>query len=209
MESNQSNTIISVFPTAIVEKQLGRHLTSDEFNFLNQERESMPNQGNKTSADSGILDHPAMLEIKQFCLSGLREYISQVECPTSPLIPYITQSWLNWTEKGDYHHRHWHYNSFLSGVLYLSNDDSDHINFIRPQQPSMFDIKNKKFNEFNGVTTRLPAKTGTMYIFPSWLEHSVDEKRTDGVKVSLSFNSFIAGEVGNTDEKTLLILPLL
>jgi hypothetical protein len=33
--------------------------------------------------------------------------------------PFVTQSWLNWTKPGQWHHKHSHPNSLYSGVLYL------------------------------------------------------------------------------------------
>jgi hypothetical protein len=35
--------------------------------------------------------------------------------------PYITQSWLNYTETNQYHHKHEHPNSLVSGVFYVND----------------------------------------------------------------------------------------
>ena len=34
----------------------------------------------------------------------------------------ITQSWINFTKKGEYHHPHAHPNSLISGVFYVEAD---------------------------------------------------------------------------------------
>ncbi len=47
------------------------------------------------------------------------------------ITPYITQSWLNYTETNQYHHKHQHPNSLVSGVFYINCDDKfDKIKFF-------------------------------------------------------------------------------
>ena len=36
----------------------------------------------------------------------------------------VTQSWANFTQKGQYHHKHNHSNSVLSGVFYVKADET-------------------------------------------------------------------------------------
>jgi hypothetical protein len=40
------------------------------------------------------------------------------------MVPYITQSWANYTKKNQYHHTHEHPNSFISGVLYINANEA-------------------------------------------------------------------------------------
>ena len=59
----------------------------------------------------------------------MQDYFNKVLCAKN-VKPYITQSWLNYTRANQFHHRHEHPNSFVSGVLYINADKAtDRINF--------------------------------------------------------------------------------
>ena len=149
-----------------------------------------------------------MQQIKNFCQLGLHEYLENITRPGTLVSPYITQSWLNWTNKGQHHHEHQHPNSFLSGVFYLNVAPSDEITFHRLREPSSFvlhaELENS--NKYNSSAWSLPAASGVLYIFPSWLRHSVEIKEEEGLRISLAFNSFLRGEIGRQIGKSQLIL---
>ena len=200
--------IIDLFPTAVLKKELGRPLNQEEFAFLNLDRPVSQNIGNFSSEDSSILDHPEMQQIKMFCLYGLCDYMENITCPGTIVSPYITQSWLNWTKQGQRHHEHQHPNSFLSGVFYLNADPSDEITFHSNRLPTSFILHPDPDdnNKYNSTAWSLPAISGVLYIFPSWLRHSVETKEAEGARISLAFNSFLRGEIGRREGKSQLIL---
>ena len=45
---------------------------------------------------------------------------------------YFTQSWVNITRPGEFHHRHSHQNSIISGIFYLNSVKNDNVNFYHP-----------------------------------------------------------------------------
>ena len=66
---------------------------------------------------------------------------------------YVTQSWLNWTEPGGFHHSHYHPNSFISGVFYINaNGSSDRIDFSK-ERHDHFDIEAGEYNLYNSKTS--------------------------------------------------------
>ena len=67
-------------------------------------------------------------------------------------------------------------------------------------------ISIKEFNHFNSATFMLPMKKGELILFPSNLQHSVPANQSDEERISLSFNTWAKGSLG--DEKSLTYLPL-
>ena len=163
------------------------------------------NVGNFNSSDQYVLNS-RLKEIKQFCDKQILGYIEEIIYPQKEDIQmYITQSWLNLTKPGGFHHVHNHSNSILSGVFYISTQEGDSICFIDPNA----DIKNtivfeyKDWNQWNSVTTYFPVSEGELVIFPSWLRHSVppNENATKD-RISLSFNTFVRGKLYHGSESS-------
>lgn len=48
----------------------------------------------------------------------------------------------------------------------------------------------------------MPVKEGMIIIFPSNLKHSVDKVKEDKTRISLSFNSFVKGSLGDKENLT-------
>jgi hypothetical protein len=89
----------------------------------------------------------------------------------------------------------------VSGVFYLSADPvEDTITFWRSGYRQLY-LQPKTYDTFNSDSWRFKVKTCDIVMFPSSLSHSVSEITTDKVRVSLAFNSFIKGELG--DKKLL------
>ena len=76
---------------------------------------------NRQSIDTFILDKPELANIRLFIERNLNEYVTQIMGSNSKLI--ITQSWLNKSGKGEFHHEHYHPNSIISGVWYPQIDE--------------------------------------------------------------------------------------
>lgn len=116
----------------------------------------------------------------------------------------ITSCWVNKTVKLQQHHKHWHNNSFLSGVFYLTSHEADgNINFFdRNSWIKNFNwLKIKgSLNEFNFEMkeTYYPAE-GKLILFPSYLEHEVKTLKNHNIRYSIAFNSFFSSIIDDTD----------
>jgi uncharacterized protein (TIGR02466 family) len=196
-----------IFPTPVMTLDMDRPFTYEELEFCQPEaHELSQNIGNKHTKDSYILEHPAMADIKKACLDAVNVYIQNIYKPRAEITPYITQSWLNYTTKGQFMHKHHHANSFLSGVIYIRADENtDTINF-HDQTLRQITFPAKEYDIMNSESWWFPVKTGTIIIFPSGTTHSVDEVKTDDTRISLAFNSFIDGTLGCHDRLTELKL---
>lgn len=123
--------LMNLFPTALGLFDLGRDFTEDEMSFIkNQEKRS--NMGNTTSADHYVLEKEELKDLREFVQRSVDNYFREVHAPTQETKLRITQSWLNYTEPGQFHHKHAHPNSFISGVLYpQANAETDKIYFYK------------------------------------------------------------------------------
>ena len=159
---------------------------------------------NRQTEDTFILDKPEMSRVRQFIESKIKEFVVGIMGSDSQMV--ITQSWLNKNGKGESHHEHKHPNSMISGVWYPQiHEKLPPIQFRDSKQRDMsFSIKN--FNHFNSATFMLPMKKGELILFPSNLTHSVPTNVGEEERISLSFNTWPKGNMG--DIKSLTYLPL-
>ena len=102
----------------------------------------------------------------------------------------ITGCWANVNRQGASHRVHNHPNNFLSGVYYIQTDDgADTINFHDPRnQASVIRPPVTELTRENTDQVVVNVSDGTLLIFPSYLEHSVDANQSDTERVSVSFN---------------------
>ena len=199
--------IHSLFPTPIFFSSLERKLTPLETKFLNKkEKDTYNNTGNITSNDNYVLNEKPFLNLKNELDLKVKEYFDKIICPSNKITPYITESWLNYTDKNQYHHEHFHVNCLVSGVLYINSDEKfDKIKFFK-EDYQLINFEIKEYNLFNSNSWWFSVKTGDIVLFPSSLTHMVETKEGDNTRVSLAFNVFVEGKIGNNKDLTELIL---
>ena len=204
MESN----IHGIFPTPIYISKLNRSLTEQESIFVNQTKSNTySNLGNITSNDNYILNQETFKNLKEELDLRVQDYFTKIVSPANDITPYITQSWLNYTETNQYHHRHEHPNSLVSGVFYINCDEQfDKIKFYKNYTYQTIKPQTKEWNLWNSENWWFPVKTGDIILFPSSLTHMVETKQGDNTRISLAFNTFIKGTVGINKELTELVL---
>ena len=102
----------------------------------------------------------------------------------------ITGCWANVLARGAAHKAHYHPNNFLSGVYYVrTHPGTDTINFHDPRsqagviRPPVVELTAENTDQ---VVVRV--KNGTLLVFPSYLQHSVDANMGEEERISISFN---------------------
>jgi uncharacterized protein (TIGR02466 family) len=203
MEAN----INGIFPTPIYISKLNRKLTNKELSFIDKTKSDCnKNEGNITSNDNYILNQKPFKELKTDLDLRVKDYFEKVISPTNVITPYITQSWLNYTETNQYHHKHQHPNSLVSGVFYINcQEEHDKIKFFNDRYQTI-KPEIKEYNIWNSESWWFSVKTGDVILFPSSLTHMVETKQGDNTRISLAFNVFIKGTVGNNKNLTELTL---
>jgi len=200
-------TINGIFPTPIYISKLDRELSKKELLFIDiNKSDCNKNEGNITTNNNYILNEKPFANIKKELDIRVKDYFNKVISPANNITPYITQSWLNYTETNQYHHKHAHPNSLVSGVFYINcHEKHDKIKFFNDKYSSI-KPEVKDYNIWNSETWWFAVKTGDIILFPSSLSHMVETKQGDNTRISLAFNTFIKGTVGRNKSLTELIL---
>ena len=122
----------------------------------------------------------------------------------------VSLMWINKSETLEWHHKHVHPWSVISGIIYIQGL-SGKTWFSRESEyacsfPALLPIAEdeKKHNIY-----KHEFKEKTMILFPSNLEHSVDENFEKLSRRTISFNSFPSGQVGLTDSLAGIYLDVL
>jgi len=197
-----------LFPEPLYFSKLERVLTKEELKIFNEhEKKTQKNAGNRRTNDNYVLEHKALKNLKKDLNQKIINYFNEVICCTNTTIPYITQSWINYTKENQFHHRHSHPNSLASGIFYISADKKvDSVTFYKGYLDSRIKLDVTKYNIFSSSSCTFPVETGNILLFRSSLEHGVNKKKGNNIRISLSFNIFIKGTVGSKTELTELIL---
>jgi uncharacterized protein (TIGR02466 family) len=194
-----------LFPTPVSFFNLGRDLTDEESEFLLNQEEK-PNVGNTTSKERKLLESDKLAGLRGFVESSLDKYLKEILSPKQNVGLRITQSWTNYTKPGQFHHKHAHPNSFISGVFYVkANKETDRIYFYKDGYQQI-KLPVNQFNLFNSESWWLPVGTGELVLFPSHFTHMVETVNGDDMRVSMSFNTFPTGHIGDDDKLTGLEL---
>jgi uncharacterized protein (TIGR02466 family) len=208
--TNQTSEMHGIFPCPV-------HITKRDSNLSPKEekeigkivKEGMYRTTGNSASDNSYIFNGKLKKIKQFCEEQLKIYVKEVINPKEELDFYITQSWLNITKPGEFHHEHSHQNSIISGVFYISTEEDDKITFSDPNVKikELIKFETKEYNLWNSTTWFFPSNNNELLLFPSWLSHQVDvNKKATTDRISLSFNTFARGIFGNQKDSTELIL---
>lgn len=199
---------LNLFPTPVSFYKFNRELSKEEIDFI-KNQEKTKNTGNETSLNRNVFDDPIMKDISDFVQRCIDEYFESVYAPLHDVHLEVTQSWLNYTKPGQFHHKHSHPNSLVSGCFYVSaNSEKDKIYFYEETYERIA-IPTENFNLYNSKSWWVPVGTLDVILFPSSLTHMVetvqdDESREE--RISISFNTFPKGYIGSDENLTGLHL---
>ena len=206
----KNSKIHNLFPIPIYMSNMEEDFSKKELDFVeDQKNYCMENSGgNINTIDKYILNRKELKKIKKFLENRCQDYLNKIICPKNNVKLYITQSWLNYTEEKQRHHIHSHPNSVISGVLYIDSDkDNDKIKFTQQKYQQIHPHTDEnKFNLWNATSWWFPVETGQLIMFPSSTSHQVDAKKGSNTRISLAFNTFYKGIVGQDTISTELIL---
>lgn len=176
-----------------------------EKEYLKTFNSMIKSYGNYISEEKYVLNSENLISLKSKIQSKLNEYLHTIYKPSTEVEIYITQSWITATGAGGWHHQHKHPNSFLSGVLYLNVTKEDEISFYSDSYQQIL-LNSKVYDEYNSTEWTLNIDNFDILLFPSSLSHSVEKTNGDSMRVSLAFNSFLKGKLGEEKNACGLIL---
>jgi uncharacterized protein (TIGR02466 family) len=159
--------------------------------------EWLPNYNNWISKSQNILEQPGFEKLSQVVFDGVCEYFYGIMQASEKVELAITESWLNKTEKGQIHHRHYHPNSIFSAIVYLESEgETGQTKFITSEYQTIeYDINDS--NLYNSKSWSIAPKVGDMLVFPSSVEHMVTEYQGNTPRITLSFNTFLRGQINS------------
>lgn len=197
--------IENLFPIPIGFFKYDEGLTEAQKIFM-LDQPQRPNTGNTSSEDRYLLKQKKLGSLTTFIEKCAHDYLMATFNPKNDVRLRITQSWLNWTKPGQFHHKHAHPNSLISGCFYLNADkNNDKIFFYKDAYQSI-KFPPVEWNIYNSESWWFPVGTGDLVFFPSNLTHMVMPVGGEDTRVSLAFNTFPVGYVGDEDDLTALHL---
>lgn len=194
-----------VFPTPVGIFNFDQGLTQEQKDFL-LGQEQRPNDGNMSSVERYILKNKTLDSLTTFIEKSLHTYLMATVCPKNDVRLRITQSWLNWTKPGQFHHKHSHPNSYISGCFYVNaKKETDKIYFYKDKYKPI-QMPPIEWNTYNSDSWWFQVGTNMLVFFPSDLTHMVETVSSDETRVSLAFNTYPVGQIGDEDSLTSLKL---
>ena len=126
-----SDTVHSLFPTAVYQTSLNRKFTQKEILFLDKQKNNLTKiEGNSKTNNSYILNEKPLKQLKDDLTNASYKYYKNI---------FATYNW-------------W-----------------------------------------------IPVKSGDILFFPSYLNHSVETKQDNNLRISLAFNTFVKGSIGSRE----------
>ena len=139
-----------------------------------------------------------------YCKSEtLKEIIIRSLCQLEPIFKNVSmnvQGWMNINGPGNFNVKHDHPRSNLSGVLWIKTPkNSGNLVFTSPQLFNKFEELYNYRDEFkydtkSYMTYYFTPTEGRILLFPSSLEHEVEENKSNEDRISYSFNIELINE---------------
>ena len=189
-----ASDVIPMFPTLVwkieLEAQLREAIGAQALAALARMRRDLP----PLAPGQGWQSVQSLHELDDF-----RELVSCVHRVVPGILRFlrigydayqITACWATVLARGAAHKMHQHPNNFLSGVYYIrTHPGANTINFHDPRnQTGIIRPPVVELTAENTDQVVVSVKDGTLLVFPSYLQHSVDANRSDQERVSVSFN---------------------
>ena len=197
----ESDNIARLFSTPVFQSPETYKFNKSELEFIDKQRENaiINQSGNLFSKNNYVLESPEMKNLKEFCNNNLFIFFYDSFKVKKDIEIYITQSWINFNQKNTSHHRHKHVNSIISSVIFIKGEMCP-ITFYDSER-NLFGnlLSSEDFtapNENNNSRVYFNNQNGKLFLFPSTLMHSVERNKSDVERISLSFNTFIKGQLG-------------
>jgi len=198
------NSIYLLFPYPVMVCAKDYEFTIAEKKYIS-ELEMIDNTGNLMSKNDKILDSKELARLKQFIEEQIFIYKKNLLRMKDENEIYITQSWANNSSPNQFHQKHKHPNSVISGVMYFDENSDESlppIRFHRTLEMFPLDFDFDELNESNAGCRSFETVQGSLMLFPSLLEHDVEKNKSEKVRTSISFNTYVRGVVGGRKQLT-------
>lgn len=199
-------TLISTFSTALYHSNIPVDINFEE-DIKNLEYLRVKNDNGYISSNYHLLDLAEFINIKKIIMDNVKTYVYDILRIKNSYQLYMSTSWANRHDVDDYSQEHCHNNSIVSGIYYISVEEtSGNLVFASPN-PNLglsLELNLQDYNQFNSNEVILVPKNGDLFLFPSSLKHKVEKNKSPSQRYSIAFNVMAKGMYG-AYEKELLI----
>ncbi len=185
------------FPTPVWAIQLEDYKSINEqiYNFIKKSYAEDQQGINKSnikgwhSKDFNLQEDEPRNFIK-FILPAIEKVIEDMNWDKKNQTININNMWAIINTGGAANLRHQHGNSTISGAYYVrAPKDSGDIVFYDPRPAPVYSYPNAiKPNLLNAQVNGIAPKEGALVLFPSYLDHSVNENTSNQERIVVSFN---------------------
>jgi len=198
--------LIPLFSTPVFKARIETHsITPDHINEL--EYTVYPDGTGKQSKNTKVLLSEPFTQLKIDIDKYLNAFVFDTLKIGQGNLVHV-QSWINMHDPGDHAPKHHHINSCYSGVYYIQTPyNSGGIVFTKsPSHMEQIFAHPSEGNLWNSSEWEFPTKAGDLILFPSYLTHSVPKNESNEKRISVAFNYFLEGTLGDhTGQVTLRI----
>ncbi len=199
--------IENVFPIPIMVDEIDMSLIDDTLDKVNQFISDTgfcippaPGELLTTFYDNkNFLGNIGAYKLTEIINQRTREYFEILGLDSTAFIEVT--SWLQYNQPGSYFIRHDHYGAITSGVIYLHvPEDCGGIVFHNPLEArrcttAFFQKIQQEENDYNFNHVKIIPKKGEMLIFEPWLQHTVQQNKSNESRISIGFNIWAAPNV--------------
>lgn len=157
------------------------------------------NRQNLISENLYIFEEPELKSVKDAVQGALDVYASEVMGLKQKL--YVTQSWGLANPPGVGMHSHAHSNSLVSGSLYFAPlpDPPARVVFDKHVMYQRLELNPSpdQQNIYNTPVNVVTPKQGEVLLFPSEINHMVENNESSEDRWAIAFNCFVQGVLGN------------
>jgi uncharacterized protein (TIGR02466 family) len=190
----EASDVISMFPSLVWKIQLKRDLHQAINTNIVRLLERMRRELGPLAPGQGWQSEPLLHQREEF-----QELAACVRDAAKSVVRFlrigydefeITGCWATVLAKGARHKAHTHPNNYLSAVYYVrTHPGADTINFHDPRmQASVIRPPVTELTAQNTDQVVVKVADGTLLLFPSYLEHSVNPNESTEERISVSFN---------------------
>ncbi|GGJ69654.1 putative 2OG-Fe(II) oxygenase [Deinococcus aquiradiocola] len=213
----------TLWPTPILHTTLPDHhdVNADLLDLFARHRDTHPGpQGNVYSSGDDLLqryDHPALKHLFSFVSRSVFEVAQTVNASAWAALPdlrlqmRVVGAWFQIQNRYGFHDIHTHGNCSWSGVYYVQIDDTaerarhPHLGtrngitrFYGPNLTLLGGAYQDLGNAYmQQVHHDVQPESGTLIVFPSWLNHKALPYDGQKDRVIVSFNAQVHGQSGN------------
>jgi uncharacterized protein (TIGR02466 family) len=190
----EASDVIPMFPTLVWKIQLTAQKREAINPMIVAALAGMRQEAPRLAPGQGWQSGQRLHELEEF-----RDLISCIDNAAKSVLRFlriaydaveISGCWATVLTQGAAHKAHQHPNNFLSGVYYVrTQPGADSINFHDPRsQTGIIRPPVAELTAENTDQVVVRVKDGTLLIFPSYLQHSVDANASEEERISISFN---------------------